>query len=204
MFAQVFELRENIACVNFHYFHTVKLILFFLGFVLLTSCSDLKRPDQKNKLELIRTDLSLLLENDSEYSLDSILIVVNQIEVVEKRIKSNFQYDTLNIEMIKNLDRYKRIHPALSFVIDARQKIDSSLSIRNERIESLSSDIENSVGNRAKYDEFISFERDNVDELLIFINYCDSSSKESFKTFHNLHPIIESFSFKLEKENQEQ
>lgn len=204
MFAQVFELRENIACVNFHYFHTVKLILFFLGFVLLTSCSDLKRPDQKNKLELIRTDLSLLLENDRAFSLDSILMIIDQIEQVEKRIKSNFQYDTLDIEMIENLDSYKRIHPALSFVVDARKKIDSSLSIRKERLESLSSDIENSVGNRAKYDEFIAFEKDNVDELSIFMSYCDSSSKESFKTFHNLHPIIESFSFKLEKENQEQ
>ena len=182
----------------------MKSILLFLGITLLVSCSDLKRPEQRERLESIKTELGLLMDISNDIEIDSISFVMSEIMEVENRIKDNFQYDTLNIKLIESLDSYKRILPSLSFVVNARKTIDSSVAVRMRSLETLLSDIENSVGNRAKYNDFIDFEKDQVEQLSTFVNYCDSSSKESLKTFHNLHSSIESFSFKLKEENQEQ
>ena len=182
----------------------MRSIFIFLGIILLTSCSDLKRPEQQSKLDLIDADLSLLNDKNDEIPIDSISVKIQKLEEVEARIKDNFQYDTLSIDLVENLDNFKRIQPTLMFVLNAKKRIDTSLSVREKSLESLKADIENSVGNRAKYNEFLTFEKNQVEQLSDFVNYCDSSSKESMKTFHNLHPIIESFSFKLEEENQEQ
>ena len=182
----------------------MKSVFILLGVILLISCSDLKRPEQKNKLELVRADLNLLSENSHRVDSDSISIMMSQIDKVEKRIKNYFQYDTLNIKLIERLDSYKRIQPSLMFVLNGRKIIDSCFSVRIKSLESLETDIENSVGNRAMYNEFLDFEKDQVKQLSDFVKLCDSTSEESLKTFHNLHDSIESFSFKLEEENQEQ
>ena len=99
----------------------MRSILIFFGIILLTSCSDLKRPEQQNKLELIQADLGLLIDKSGEIPIDSISVIIHTLEIVEARIKDNFQYDTISIDLIESLDSYKRIHPSLMFVLEAKK-----------------------------------------------------------------------------------
>jgi len=179
----------------------VKQVILFLAIVLLSACSDLKRPEQLEKIQQLSSELESVQEVSNNFTQENISLTISKLSEVENRMKENFQDDTLNIELIKQLDSYKRIGPALTFVVNANRTIDSSIELRKSKLDNLLSDIENSVGNRAKYDDYIQIETEEIEELKSFVNYCDSATRQSFKTFNNLHPDLEKFSLKLKMKN---
>ena len=182
----------------------MKSIYLLFGVLFLISCSDLKRPEQLNKLEVIDIKLSELKTLKSGVNYDSIQIVVDEITNSEERMKVSFQDDTLSLQLIKKLDEYKRIKPSLVNVLEVGPVLDSSINSNKERVDLLVEDIKNGVGNRAKYDTNISFEEKAIFNLSEFVNYCDSVVNHSFETFHILHQEVLSFVLKLEEQNKEQ
>jgi len=129
-------------------------------------------------------------------------LIINKIETLEKRMKENFQDDTLDLLLIENLDSYKRIRPVLSMIKQSFPMMDDAILLRENSLETLKLDIENGAGNRSKYGEYISLERIEIEELKSFVNYCDSATRQSFKTFNNLHPDLEKFALELELKNR--
>ncbi len=167
------------------------ILLFFLG-----ACSDFNRPKQLDKIELLETQLK---ELKVVFDSDSMELIVQEINKIESRLQMYFETDTLQLELIKKLDSYKRVKPALMFVLENENRI---IDTRNQRLESLSKlrfDIENGVGLRDKYNENIRFEEEEMNKYCVFVNYCDSTTTYSFKTFNTLQNDVRSFSLRLEE-----
>ncbi len=187
----------------FHYLHHVKACIIFLGILFLVACSDIQKPEYLEKIKQLGSEVEAITEISENIDVDSIHLLINQIENVESRIKKNYQDDTLNLLLVEKLDAYKRIHPNLSIVSKLCELMEGAIDLRVSSLEGLKNDIENSAGKRSEYGEYIEQEKTEIGELKRSVNYCDSVTKTSFKTFNTLHPEIEKFSFELELKNKE-
>ena len=162
----------------------------------MSACSDFNRPNQLEKIEHLENQLE---ELKTVFDYDSMELIVKEIQRVESRLLMYFETDTLQLDLIKKLDNYKRVKPSLLFVLENKNRV---IDTRIQRIESLSKlkfDIENGVGRRDKYDQNIQFEKEEMDKYQIFVNYCDSTTSYSFKTFNILQNDVLGFTLRLEE-----
>jgi hypothetical protein len=71
--------------------------------------------------------------------------------------------------------------------------------MRNSLI-NLKSDIENNSGKREKYDEYIKFEQNKLNQISLLLKECVDGKQKIIDTYSKLHIELNQFSMELVKE----
>ncbi|MGM0478795.1 MAG: hypothetical protein ACQERC_06200 [Bacteroidota bacterium] len=119
------------------------------------------------------------------------------------QVKNNYLPDTINYEVAERMNDYKEIRKALSSNSGNYAKVKQAIPEVQQKIEDLKHDIENGVGNRDKYDEYIQFERKKIQDIKDIFSYYQKTNKQFIDRFDSLHPIVSSFADSLTQINNE-
>ncbi len=182
----------------------MKFYVFFWVVFLFVSCADMRRPKQLKKIDTIEKKMQLAKEQLSDLPKDSIVQVITDAKRIDRRIKKYYQGDTLTVDFAMKLESFRGLIPELTTINKTLAKLDSVIDTKIEAIIFLKNDIQKGAGDRSKYDDFILYEEKEINKMIDFVNYCDSSSSASLKTFNNLRFEIEQFSMDCEKEYSKQ
>ncbi len=176
----------------------MKIYFFFFLMLLFASCADLLRPKQLQRIDEIQSNLIEAKEQLNEIKVDSLEHVLTDMETVDFRIKEYYSGDTISVEFASKLAEYRILIPALKNILRSLNQVDSAIIVRENQLNILKNEIQKSAGNRAKYDENILFEAEEVNAIYDFVKFCDSTASSSLDTFNILQPQIEQFSIQCE------
>mgnify|MGYP000126520249 FL=1 len=170
---------------------------------LLTSCVDLEKSAQTEKIEAMNTTLDSIENVLNENVFDSLSsIQVNSYDV-ESRIKKHYVSDTINIELGRKMDAFKKMRKSLAPLGKARRAIESGIEEERISLKELLSDIEGSNGERAKYDENILYEKVKVNQLVALLTDYVLTKASASDTYEQHYEDLNEFSLNLLPKNQE-
>lgn len=170
--------------------------------LVLFSCQDVKKGNQLDKLSQLEQRLNKTedtFESNRNSSLGSIIDAMLELEV---SIRKNYKSDTVNLEIGQQLNEYKGARKLLQGI--EKQYGEIPLLIEEERtsLKKLKSDIENTAGEKAKYDEFLTFEQEKVKQLEVLIEKLVSNQLKSLESYQQLHNKMNDFSHSLVSNNE--
>lgn len=158
--------------------------------IILTACSDLKRPHQLERLVELEAQLETAQEKLSEIS-DSLLFSV-YVFAEDVKIKMEvYAPDTLELEKALRLDRYFKAGQSSLFVLDERHKLLNMLPVYAEDLRKLKQDIEMGSGERHRYEEFLSFEEKKIEEFMKRVETCEQQSAMLIDVNDELRSVLE-------------
>ena len=177
-------------------------LLFIVAFIgLFTSCADLQKKEQLAKIDAMNQTLDSLEKELIAQKIDTLPELKLSTSTVELRIKQYLVLDKVDIELGKKMDAYKRMRRAFGPLGKAHGKVNKSISEVREALKNLYSDIENGYGERDKYEEYITFEKDKITKTAVLLNDYKEQKESVFKTYFELHDELYTFSMDLMKKN---
>lgn len=135
----------------------MKFVSLFFLFVLLISCSDLKKPDQLARAESIVKDLTDLEAELNSFALDSIESQSEENARIISALKE-FETDTISIAIAKKMNQFQRLHETIPVALELRKQIqETAIEMRADLVK-LKGDISAGNGKRDRYDTFLNKE----------------------------------------------
>lgn len=164
----------------------------------LFSCADLKKGQQIETITALEKSIDSINTVLIENKLEQIDPIVRQSRTIEKRILNKFNPDSIiDLATGKKLDQFKEMLNTFEPLEKAYKDLKKHSKKESIALKELKSDIENSNGERAKYDEFVSFEAKKVEQLRQLLSDYVQTKNQSVKTFDTIHEDVNTFSLKL-------
>jgi hypothetical protein len=161
------------------------------------SCSDFKKGEQLKSIDTMNKSVdsieTVLLENE----IDTISALITATVTLELRIKNNYFADTIDMELGKKMDAFKRTRRRLGPLSNTFNTVRIGVKEQRDMLEKLKSDIENGNGDRKKYPEYITFEQKKVDQLRSLLNAYVKEKKETMEIIDRIYPEMNAFSLSL-------
>jgi hypothetical protein len=140
----------------------------------------------------------LLIENERTVNeidtLTSLKIATNAVEI---RIKNYLVLDTINLVLGKKMDAYKMMRRSLKPLGKQNSQLKQAIREEQKTLKALRSDIENGSGSRDKYESYILFEKNKLNQLQILLDEYLRLKKETMATYRELHPELNQLSLDL-------
>lgn len=168
--------------------------------LLLFSCQDLRKEKQLKEIAALQTEVNEIREKYLSEKVDTLGLMAQRVMDVEFRIRSNFVSDTIAKVLGVKINAYKMVRKRVRPLGRAFNQLDKGTKEESETLKKLKSDIENDLGERAKYDEFITFEKKKVEQLKIVEEEMLTLKKYCFENFKKYHEELSAFSWTLIKD----
>ena len=142
----------------------MKFLYVISAVVLCTSCSDVKRSgyiDEIVKIQSSIDSMGLIIEEIDFGSLDDLLTSSKEVEAKMVLLST----DTIPLELALEIDHCVATISSGEAIKFGIEMLKEEISIVKGATESLMNDISEDSGHREKYEEYIQFEKDKVDEL---------------------------------------
>ena len=162
--------------------------------VLFVGCSDLKKTEQLKSISLMKSSLDSLEKVVRANEIDTIAALMVATNSVELRIKNYYDSDTINIELGKKMNAYKVMRRSLNPLGRSYSTLNKGIKDQQEQLNNLRLDIENGNGKRNEYDSYISHEQSKLNQLKSVLDAYIVEKNKTMRTFHELHPYLDSFS----------
>lgn len=179
------------------------LIYVFLVFNL-SSCIEMKQSEYNQKIDQSIETLKQSKKKLSNPIFDSIPIVVSEINSLKSNIRTFLKNDTLPLDIALKIDEISHIDIALQNIEANKIIALKDINVVIQNLNNLKKDINNSSGDRGKYDENIEVEKSKqiilVDAVDDYFNDCTNS----LQSFNEIKTELISFSNKLKLKNEEQ
>ncbi len=173
------------------------VFLFLTCGILFFSCSDLKKDEQLKRISTLEKRI-LLIENERIVNeidtLTSLKIATNAVEI---RIKNYLVLDTINLVLGKKMDAYKMMRRSLKPLGKQNSQLKQAIREEQKTLKALRSDIENGSGSRDKYESYILFEKNKLNQLQILLDEYLRLKNETMATYRELHPELNQLSLDL-------
>ena len=168
-------------------------------FSFLFSCSDIEKDRQVKKINGLTKSVEKLKIALTQYKISNVPEKKLAVYTVIKRIKSYYFTDTIDYQFAKKMNSYKVVKKSLKNLDGDYEKI--RIALREEKIalRKLKSDVLNGFGQREKYDEYISFEKNKTKKIKSLLDEYIYKKKEFTIAFDSLHPILNDYSMRLEE-----
>ena len=168
-------------------------------FSFLFSCSDIEKDRQVKKINGLTKSVEKLKIALTQYKISNVPEKKLAVYTVIKRIKSYYFTDTIDYQFAKKMNSYKVVKTSLKNLDGDYEKI--RIALREEKIalRKLKSDVINGFGQREKYDEYISFEKNKTKKIKSLLDEYIYKKKEFTIAFDSLHPILNDYSMRLEE-----
>lgn len=173
--------------------------LLFLIMFLFNSCSDIEKEEQIKKINRLKKSVATLENKVSLCKMKNISEKKIAIYSVIKRIKSYYYLDTVDIQFAKKMDAYKVMGRALKSLGGNYEKIRISLDEEKVVLTTLQTDIKNGFGRREKYNEYIKFEKNKIEQIKQLLDDYKLSRHQFFTAYDTLHLPLNNFSLQLEE-----
>lgn len=167
----------------------LKLITVFFVSVLIVSCNQEKH---KHLLEIEKMENTL----DSLYTIaydttqQNAQRITHSVKETILKLKNGYEKDTLNLDLVKKIERYKEIDDVLLINSGNIAKVKQAIPEVQKNLENLKHDIKNGINDRERYIEFINFEQSKINDIKSILNYYFQTLDEFTKRYDSLHPII--------------
>lgn len=194
--------------------------LFFgmLAVGMMASCNDFNRKSQLQTIDQMNGSLDsmyhVLLDNRID-TLASIIIASNRLGL---RIKENYRVDTIDVAFAKKMNRFKEIKKAFESESEEEEgeseerrggstfgtsysTINEGIKDERETLKKLYADIDQGNGNRAAYDEYLSFEKRKINQLSTLLTFYVKEKHQILKEFYPLYESLNAYATKLENES---
>jgi chromosome segregation ATPase len=165
-----------------------------------SSCSDLKRTERIERILTMEKSLDSIGKIMNLSKIDSLADMQIAAQGVELRIKNNYKLDTINLDFGKKMDEYKRMRRAIPKLKSNWDKVKKGIVEMRKSLKNLKTDIENNSGKREKYDEYLKFEQNKLNQLQLLCTECLKGQMKILDTYTKLHAELNRFSLDLIKE----
>ena len=178
---------------------TMRFGILLVIFSFLFSCSDIEKDRQVKKINGLTKSVEKLKIALTQYKISNVPEKKLAVYTVIKRIKSYYFTDTIDYQFAKKMNSYKVVKTSLKNLDGDYEKI--RIALREEKIalRKLKSDVINGFGQREKYDEYISFEKNKTKKIKSLLDEYIYKKKEFTIAFDSLHPILNDYSMRLEE-----
>ena len=168
-------------------------------FSFLFSCSDIEKDRQVKKINGLTNSVEKLKIALTQNKISNVPEKKLAVYTVIKRIKSYYFTDTIDYQFAKKMNSYKVVKKSLKNLDGDYEKI--RIALREEKIalRKLKSDVLNGFGQREKYDEYISFEKNKTKKIKSLLDEYIYKKKEFTIAFDSLHPLLNDYSMRLEE-----
>ena len=168
-------------------------------FSCLFSCSDIEKDRQVKKITELTNSVDKLNIALTQNKISGVPEKKLAVYTVIKRIKSYYFTDTIDYQFAKKMNSYKVVKKSLKNLDGDYEKI--RIALREEKIalRKLKSDVINGFGQREKYDEYISFEKNKTKKIKSLLDEYIYKKKEFTIAFDSLHPLLNDYSMRLEE-----
>ena len=168
-------------------------------FSFLFSCSDIEKDRQVKKINGLTNSVEKLKIALTQNKISKVPEKKLAVYTVIKRIKSYYFTDTIDYQFAKKMNSYKVVKKSLKNLDGDYEKI--RIALREEKIalRKLKSDVLNGFGQREKYDEYISFEKNKTKKIKSLLDEYIYKKKEFTIAFDSLHPLLNDYSMRLEE-----
>lgn len=177
--------------------------LIFIFPLLVLSCKDQEKSSYLEEVKVMSSKLDSLSNTAKDQTSDSIRQVVKTIEETINKVKENYIADTIDLDLAAMMNSYKDVQKVLSSNTGNLAKAKDAIPQVKEKLEHLKHDIENGVGNREKYEEYMNFEKGKIQEIESILKYYIDTNTEYLKKFKTVHPKVKNFADSLEVKNAE-
>jgi hypothetical protein len=140
----------------------------------------------------------LLIENERTVNeIDTLTALKIATNAVEIRIKNYLVLDTINLVLGKKMDAYKMMRRSLKPLGKQNSQLKQAIREEQKTLKALRSDIENGSGSRDKYESYILFEKNKLNQLQILLDEYLKLKNETMATYRELHPELNQLSLDL-------
>ena len=178
----------------------MKFLLLLSLFFLVFSCTDIKKNQRVERISSMTKTLDSIEKTMNSSKIDSLADMQLAAQGVELRIKNNYKLDTINLDFGKKMDDYKRMRRAIPKLKGNWDKVKKGIIEMRKSLNNLKTDIENTSGKREKYDEYLKFEQNKLNQLRLLCDECLKGQKKILDTYIRLHPELFRFSMELVKQ----
>ena len=177
----------------------IYISVFTLGLLFLISCQDLKKEKQLSKIESLKKTNDSIRSVFHKNKIDTLNRIIFKVREVEFRIKHNYMSDTIDKKMADKINEYKTVRKKLKNTGKYYNQLEKGTKEESESLKKLKQDIESGAGEINKYDEYISFEKNKVNQLQLILKDFSSTQTEALVSFKKLHEELLSFSLSMLK-----
>ena len=177
----------------------IRFGILLVVFSCLFSCSDIEKDRQVKKINVLTNSVEKLKIALTQNKISNVPEKKLAVYTVIKRIKSYYFTDTIDYQFAKKMNSYKVVKKSLKNLDGDYEKI--RIALREEKIalRKLKSDVINGFGQREKYDDYISFEKNKTKKIKSLLDEYIYKKKEFTIAFDSLHPVLNDYSIRLEE-----
>lgn len=173
------------------------LLVLFPIFTMLLSCSDLEKEQQLKEIRREQKTLDLLGKKLDDPRLQQVSAFKVNTMQTELKIKQNLYLDTINLELAQQLDAFKVMRRSIKPLMKQYQKIKKGLTEEKAVLKLLYQDIEHGRGARQRYNEFIQFEHNKVQQLNALTKDFERQKTQFFEDYKRLYPPVNALANQL-------
>lgn len=171
--------------------------LFISSCILLFSCSDLKKDEQLQRISKLEQRLTEIEKTRIKNEIDTLTALKIATNAVEIRIKNYLVLDTINLVLGKKMDAYKIMRRNLKPLGKQNSQVKSAIREERRTLKALKVDIENGSGSRDKYESYLLFEKNKINQVDVLLKEYLRLRNETLETFRKLHPELNQLSLDL-------
>lgn len=198
----------------------ISVFVLLITALIFAACGDLDKAKHLKAIAQMEKSLDSMDVVLKENRLDTLAGIQIAANTLITRIKTYYSSDTIDVELGKKMDQFKRIMRAIkpkkgrlqnknrdtTVIVMADRSIGNGFSVvhtgvKEERLtlSVLKKDIENGNGRRDKYAEYIKFEQDKVHQLQVLLKAYIEHKNVTIKEFNEIYAELNAFSLELMK-----
>lgn len=159
--------------------------------LLLCACHDMNKQQQLGRVSEMIQRIDSLKNAVAHISQDSVQLAISGVSEAESRFREIYRSDTLELETARKIDAFRKIRKELEPLSDVLPQVGPELEKERDALQKLRGDIRNATGNRDKYDEYLLFEQNKVNELNVLIHELIETETNCLYSYRELRPGIE-------------
>lgn len=181
----------------------MRLIFSLLALVIFFSCKDQQKEKYLSEVGNMEKELDSLsaLANDTSKRVPHNVTMDVRNTII--KVKNNYLPDTIDYAIANMMNDYKEIRKAVESNSGNLAKVKQVLPEIDQKVEDLKHDIENGVGEREKYEEYIAYEKKKINDIKEVLDYYLETNKKFYSRYDSLHPIVSNFADSLVNANKQ-
>jgi len=175
----------------------MRILVAFFVISLLFSCKDELKTKHLQEISAMEQDLDSLSNVANDTTQRRPVNLNMNVQKTIQKVKNNYLPDTINYAVAKMMNNYKEIKKAVMSNSGNLAKVKQSIPEVRQKVEDLKHDIDNGVGEREKYEEYINFEKKKIADIEEVLNYYLETRNKFYNRYDSLHPIVTNFADSL-------
>jgi bacterioferritin (cytochrome b1) len=167
--------------------------LFLLSLLFLHSCGT-PAPDALKSIEGMQQDIQAIERILIANQIDTLAALRMAANNVELRIKNYYDSDTLNNELGKKMDKFKVMRRSLGPLSQSYSTIKWGIIDERKVLNNLIADRLGGHIDKEKYQEYLSFEKEKVDQLRKLLAAYQEEKDKTMRDFFQLYKELNAFS----------